>query len=271
MEPIEIAQKRKLAGLSTEQLADDLGVSVERVREWETGARKMASKEARFFNWFVAAAERQAAVAQSGLPECEWMSRWDNQELLTDPEKELESVRALEKHQDECPTCRARTAYLEERFPPLPPLPLPWWQRALGPILDLDDRLRGFHRVVVVSATVPLLFSLGWLLGFAPRSWPFQVLTYFAALGVAVVCGLGLYRGLRPLHGLGAMGRWLARSIAGVVAMVGFGAVVTLAGFGGVLSSDGVAPSWSQIVWLGVVMGLAFALIWPFASAAYDK
>lgn len=183
MEPIEIAQKRKLAGLSTEQLADDLGVSVERVREWETGARKMASKEARFFNWFVAAAERQAAVAQSGLPECEWMSRWDNQELLTDPEKELESVRALEKHQDECPTCRARTAYLEERFPPLPPLPLPWWQRALGPILDLDDRLRGFHRVVVVSATVPLLFSLGWLLGFAPRSWPFQVLTYFAARG----------------------------------------------------------------------------------------
>ena len=270
MEPEEIALRRKRAGLSTEQLADDLGVSVDMVVAWEAGARKMPFKHKRSFNWFVAAAERAAAIEQSGLPECEWMKRLDN-EVLADPDKVAANLRELEQHQDECPTCRARTQYLDERFPPLPPFPLPWWQRALGPILDLDDdRLPG-RRVVALSATVPLLFLLGWLLGFAPRSWPFGVVAYFAALGVAVICGIGLYRGLRPLHRLGPVGRWLARSVAGVIAMVGFVSIVMLAGFGSVLSPDHVAPAWSDMFLVGVLTGLAFALVWPFAAAAHDK
>jgi hypothetical protein len=51
--------------------------------------------------------------------------------------------------------------------------------------------------------------------------------------------------------------------------MFGFGAVFTLANFGASLSPDGVAPSWSDNLWMGVVLGVAYASLWPLASAAY--
>jgi len=271
MEATEITRNRKLLGQSIEQLADDLGVSPSTVIEWETGDRKVPSKYARHIDWFAAVAERAAVLAQSGLPECEWVTRFDREEPLADVDKELERLQALEVHQRQCATCRARTAYLDARLPPLPPFPTSRWNRAVIWALDRYDSLGGRRRGLGVALSVPLLLAIGWVLHLAPRSWPFEIVTYIVALTLAVVSGIGAYRGLRLLRGFGAIGRWFSRSFAGIIAMVGFGAVFTLANFGSTLSSDGVALGWGEIITIGVIAGVAYATIWPFASAAYNK
>lgn len=269
MEPAELAHKLRVLGQSPERLAEDLGVSGDTIREWQTGTRRVPARYARLIEWFAIAAEREAALAKSGLPECDWVSRWESTQELSDPEKELERLRVLEIHQNECPTCRARTAYLNKGFPALPDLPRTWAERALLPLVAIDERLRGGRRGVAIVVSVPLFLLMAWVLRLAPRSWPFEIVTYFVALGLALTSGIGLYRGLVLLHAFGAVGRWLARSVAGVVAMIGFGAVFTLANFGASLSPDGVAPSWSDNFWMGVVLGLAYASLWPLASAYY--
>ena len=270
MEPIEVSQKRKLLGQTIEQLADDLGVPTSVVGKWEAGDGRVPAKHARQIDWFVAVSQRAAALAQSGLPECEWVNRFDKAPPSADTDKEIERLESFEAHQAQCPTCRARTAYVEARFPPLPPFQIGAWNRLLASSFDAYDGLRTWRGGAGVVLSIPLLLLLGWALRAAPRSVPFEIVTYFVALALAVIVGIGTYKRLHALHG-GATGRWVARSIAGVLAMVGFGAVFTLANFGSTFSDDGVAPSWSEIVLLGVVVGVAYATLWPLASAVHRK
>ena len=271
MEPTEITRRRQALGQSIEQLADDLGVPPSTVVEWESGGRKIPTTYARHLDWFAAVAERASVLAQSGLPECEWVSRFNREKPSADVEQDLEGLQALEAHQQECATCRARLAYVEARLPPLQPFPTSWWNRGLIRTVDLLDSVGGKRRKLGIIVSAPVLLAVGWMLRLAPRSWPFEIVTYLVALTFAVVTGIGTYRSLRVLQGFGALGRWLARSMAGIIAMVGFGAVFTLANFGSSLSPDGIAPSWASIVTMGVVIGIAYATLWPLASAAYDK
>jgi transcriptional regulator with XRE-family HTH domain len=270
MEPIEVTEKRKLLGQTIEQLADDLGVPTSVVGEWEAGDRKVPPKHARQIEWFVAVSQRAAALAQSGLPECEWVNRFDKEAPAADLDEEIKRLEAFEAHHSQCPTCRARTAYVEARFPPLPRLQIGAWNRVLASSYDAFDDFRTWRGGAGVVLSVPLLLLLGWALRAAPRSVPFEIITYFVALALAIIVGIGTYKRLRVLHG-GAMGRWVARSIAGILAMVGFGAVFTLANFGSTFSDDGVAPGWSAIVLIGVVLGVLYATLWPLASAVSRK
>src|SRR6185295_20164763 len=95
------------------------------------------------------------------------------------------------------------------------------WTRGLIWTADLLDSVGAKRRRLGMVVSVPLLLAVGWMLRLAPRSWPFETITYLVALTFAVLTAIGTYRSLRVLQGFGALGRWFARSMAGIIAMVG--------------------------------------------------
>jgi hypothetical protein len=80
------------------------------------------------------AADRQAALEASGLPECHWLEAWDAS--CTRPSRGEFS--ALVKHVRTCGVCHARDRYIAERFPPMPERFL---HRIVGAVLMLVARI----------------------------------------------------------------------------------------------------------------------------------
>lgn len=270
MNAIQVARHRKMLGQSVDQLAADIGVSPATLVAWEAGQRQIPTKYARQLEWLAAAAEREAALAGSGLPECEWVKNWAVGGPPSDPTLHLERLQALEKHSADCAVCQARAGYVQTKLPAMPEFPMGWGMRLFGGVVDTYERIHGWRRPVAIALLVPLLLSVASLVRFAPRAVPFEILTYLVALSVAATCGIGLYHGLRLLHG-SAIGRWVARSVAGVTAMVAFGAAFMLAGFSGAFSRSGEPLSWGEIVVLGAAIGLAYAALWPLVSAVQAR
>jgi alpha-tubulin suppressor-like RCC1 family protein len=92
------------------------------------------------------------------------------------------------------------------------------------------------------------------------------VLVYLLALAVAGIVGVAVYFGLSPLHRFGAVGRWIARCAAGALAMIGFIGIVLATGQGASLSRTGDVPSWKDGMIIAVVLGIAYATLWPIGK-----
>jgi len=96
------------------------------------------------------------------------------------------------KHANECPTCRARRAYIEERFPPMPPMPHRGWLAIAAPISERINRLPVWARPAATGAVVFVAYSLFRLLVLLPAIIRSPVRGSIAAIeGIAASASIG--------------------------------------------------------------------------------
>jgi hypothetical protein len=155
----DLTRARALLGLSPAELAAEIGLTEPVVRAWEDGSLRIPREYAIQIVWRAAVAERQAALASSGLPECAWVARWMEE---TSPAGLTHSDRlaALRRHAATCPACTARARFIEQNFPPMPDLPVPAPLRALRVVGKALQRFPTWLRATVVGAVTLTTFTL---------------------------------------------------------------------------------------------------------------
>ncbi len=211
MTAAEFTQAREILGTTDEELAADFDVTPHIVRAWADGSVPIPRRFAQEIRWRAAAEERQAALRESGLPECEWMRVHDGEPLPSDPDELIEASEAMVSHAKSCPVCMARTRYLEERLGPMPDPPLDMWVRAFA----LIGRIPVWARPAVLGA-----IALGGIVVFRslfliPRliSEPAKIGAVLVAMLTAAVAGAAggaVYSLTRPaLAKLGRTGDYL--------------------------------------------------------------
>lgn len=223
--------------------------------------REIPRRFVRRLEWHLAFREREQALARSGLPECEWVRAWAVTLDSGDLDKNLQ---ALDTHTAACEMCKRR-AQFEEQLGPLPAYPMGYGIRLIGFVVDfLEAPTRGQWAIRIVASVVALLF-IASLFRFLPYHQEMVLLVYLLAMAILAILVFGIYHGLQNWHERGAMGRWLARCVAGGTAMVGFMAAFPVAGYGGELLHGEPFP-WGEGILLGVAMGLAYATAWPIGK-----
>jgi hypothetical protein len=162
----DLARARALLGLSHGELAAEMGLTEPVVRAWEDGSLRIPKEYAIQIVWRAAVAERQAALASSGLPECTWVARWMD---IAPPRgaAQREHLDALRKHAATCPQCTARARFIEENFPPMPDLPVPTPLRLLRAAGKALKRLPQWLRATVVGAVAVGIFTILRIAGMA--------------------------------------------------------------------------------------------------------
>ena len=247
-------------GLSTRDLAADLEIPPDTITEWKRSA--VPRRYTREVAWHIVAAERDAALARSGLPECEWMQRWEaaydaSVHLPVDRkfEEELDEMRA---HPQGCDVCTRREQFLLDKFGPMPDYPGNSGFRVplLAGIIDVFRDSNGWRRVALIAAVVTSLFGIARFLPHLPRSWQLVFVAFVLAYTAGIILMLGIYGGMKSLHG-SAFGRWLARCAAGVAAGTAFFGALDVSGFG-------LGPVW---IFAGPGVGMLGATFWPLFEA----
>ena len=235
----EFQAMRQRLQQSDEELADFLGVSPGTVLAWIEARREVPRRYAQQIEWLAASAEREAALRDSGLPECHWMQAHVAKPLADDQDAVLKHVKAANDHVEGCPVCRAREQFIEERFGPMPPMPQSGWMRVFAWI----ERIPPWARPAAVGAAIlgaivslrvafalPVLFSNPDKLGEA-------LLAVAAAAGAGAAGGFA-YTLTRPsLRRLGRIGDYLT-GIVCVFAYMGALALVAPLAFGERLIKD---------------------------------
>ena len=123
--PDELASARTRLGVTSDQLAAELGVTPHVYEAWERGSLRVPQRYLRVLAFRLALADREAALDASGLPDCEWMREWRDGPLKGGSfAKHIEAGR---RHAAQCPTCQARERFVRENLPPLPEPPMPGW------------------------------------------------------------------------------------------------------------------------------------------------
>ena len=130
--PQEAIGFRQQLGLAPEALDAELGLASGTVAAWENGSIRVPDFVAVKLRWRAAIAERNAALAASGLPECEWLRAW---EAMPQPDKlkdrSAHLTEAIE-HEKTCSVCQDRARFISERFGPMPPAPMPTWLKGVA-------------------------------------------------------------------------------------------------------------------------------------------
>ena len=158
MTPDELASARTRLGVTSDQLAAELGVTPHVYEAWERGSLRMPVRYGRILTFRLALADREAALDASGLPDCAWMREWRDGPLQGGSfSKHIEAGR---RHAAQCSICQARERFVREQLPPLPEPPMPGW-------LTLARRgarwLSGWPewaRPAVIGAAAAFAFSL---------------------------------------------------------------------------------------------------------------
>lgn len=209
----DVIAARRTLGLTPDALAAELGLTPAVVAAWEAGAVAVPRRFARDLAWRLAAAEREAALAASGLPECAWVGAWASAPAASAAKAQLARLEALQAHAAACPECRAREAYVADRFPAMPAPPVAGWVAALGWVSERVDRLPPWLRPAANGALLFLaLTAVRVLLGLprlaaAPNGWlvALQALAAGAAIGAVLGSVVGAVRYARArLDGPGA-------------------------------------------------------------------
>ena len=135
MTPEELVAGRQRLGLSPEGLAAELNLTPAVVSAWESGRIRPSRRAEQWLAWRGAMLDRDEALTNSGLAECQALrglaASFGNESRTRQNE-------VVVAHVASCTTCLARRQFLADRFPPLPPPPLPgyvialvWLQRGL--------------------------------------------------------------------------------------------------------------------------------------------
>jgi hypothetical protein len=201
----ELIAAREQLGLTRDAMGAELGLTPDIVDAWERGSVRIPAAYAQEIAWRVAAADRTAALASSGLPECSWIRVTEAQAPLSGREAHARYVDSMLAHVESCTVCLARERFLTERFPPMPPRPMP---HAMGVLVWLAQRLERFPewaRPVVTGAVFFLVLTLIRVLLSIPRwrtspdGWVSAVTALVTAAIVGALLGL-LYSGYRTLR-----------------------------------------------------------------------
>ena len=214
----DLTRARAVLGLSPGELAAEIGLTEPVVRAWEDGSLRIPQQYAIQIVWRAAVAERQAALASSGLPECTWVSRWMDAAPPPGATAQRQHLDALRRHAAVCPHCTARARFVEQNFPPMPDLPVPSAVRALRAVGTALGRFPVWLRATVVGAAAVGLLTILRLAGLAVSGDGPSAL---AALGIIVRwIFIGAYQGAvagitysivrDPLRRIGRLGDYVA-------------------------------------------------------------
>ena len=202
----EARDARLALKLSEDALAAETNTTAAIVAAWESGRIKVPRHIAVDLTWRVAQAERFAALEAAGLPQCPWVEAFEAErvpEKLADQNAHFERLLA---HGKSCDVCKARAAYVDERFPPMPPAPLPAWMTVVRAIGTRIEALPRWARPAVSGAIFFGAYSLFRLIFLVPaivRSprtglvTALEGLLLSMSLGAALGFLYGLYQRLR--------------------------------------------------------------------------
>jgi transcriptional regulator with XRE-family HTH domain len=207
----EARAARIALGLSEDALAAETNTTPAIVDAWETGRIKVPRQAAVDLTWRMAQVERLAALETSGLPECSWIAAFD-------AEPEAQKLRAQQAradrflaHNKECEICKARAAYITDRFPPMPPAPREGWVAVVMPIAERVQRLPAWARPIATGVILFVAYSLLRLIFLLPsiiRSPREEIPT--AITGIALSASIGAALGFL----YGQYRRWRDRRTA---------------------------------------------------------
>ena len=204
----ELKDARERLGLSVSDLAAEIGLTAHVVEAWEAGRVAVPERYAGEITWRVEAAKREAGLAESGLPVCQWVQDFERAAESRPARSQKELIRNFEglvKHASNCPTCKARESYVAERFGPMPPRPLPGIVGVIGRIDSQVSRLPQWARPIAWGALIFLAMSAFRILLFSPQLFRQQGgwLIALGALGVSIALGAAVgavvsaYRAIR--------------------------------------------------------------------------
>lgn len=205
MTSAEFTQARVGLGLSPDILAVDLGLPPGVVAAWENGRDRIPAHIARDLRWRVAVAERQRALAASGLSDCEWMVALEAQPWPTKLKARTARLEQVLAHEKACPICLAREAFIAERFPPMPPPPIAAEMRALGWVFQRAERLPRWAQPSVPMAMAFGAYSLLRIVFLLPRMVAQPRVAVIAAAGLSASIAIGGAVG--AAYGIFRMGR----------------------------------------------------------------
>lgn len=143
MTPNEAIAARKALGLTQSSLAADLGLTPSIIAAWEAGSVDVPKRFEDQLRYRAAGAERLAALAVSGLPECEWDKAWEKGKEAV-PDKIEAQVKYVERgvsHRASCTVCQARDKFILDRFGPMPHAPMSTSMRLFGWVSDRTEKL----------------------------------------------------------------------------------------------------------------------------------
>jgi hypothetical protein len=213
----DLTRARALLGLSPGELAAEMGLTEPVVRAWEDGSLRIPQQYAIQIVWRAAVAERQAALASSGLPECTWVARWMD---VAPPRGsgQREHLEALRRHAAACPQCTARARFIEQNFPPMPELPIPTPVRVLRAAGKSLKRLPPWLRAAIVGAVAIGVFTILRVAGMAIGGEGPSPLDALLLIGGSIIGGayLGAVAGITyaivrdPLRKIGRAGDYVA-------------------------------------------------------------
>jgi transcriptional regulator with XRE-family HTH domain len=271
MTPVELVRAREALGLSRAQLAIELELSEETIEHWESGAGNVPRVYARQIAWLAAISERQQALAASGLPTCEWVTRWEAEPEPEKQEARLARFEALEQHGASCATCEARERYVTERFPPMPEPPLSPGLRVLRAIALGVARLPAWARPAAVGAMIGVALvalRVGIQLLIRGPSWPLframgEVAGAVALAGAAGGLGYQLVR--EPSRRLGPLGAYVTGIAAALSTLCTFAAITLVMGDEPLVHGP---DGWLILLGVGAVIGLVIGHSWFRDKAA---
>lgn len=191
MDPRHIAAARETIGWSYEKLSEALDVSVDKLRAWEIGQRRIPRRYSRTLQAYVVLAEKDAALRRAGHPQCEWSAAWDKAPFPEDDDAMLKTLRELQDHERTCPTCIAREEYARKHLPPPPPFPMPRSWAVFSVAIEMVDRLPRWPRAFILGALIAtafILFDILFEVAKSPAEFRRTGLFYGV---VAVLGGLG--------------------------------------------------------------------------------
>lgn len=206
------------------------------------------------------AAQRAQALAESGLPECQLIPQ--REDLRQNPGGALAHLRAIRAHADQCPTCLARTRYLESRFgPSRDPLFLRTFlavdglaQRGpLGPLL-----LGGAIAALFAGCAVLLAVSFTGTTG--------EALACVSTLIGALILTAGVYHSFSGECRRDWIRRIFARIVSGAVGAAYLDTLFRLWDHSSPLALMIGLPGPAGLVASYLLAGLAIAVAWPLVA-----
>jgi transcriptional regulator with XRE-family HTH domain len=160
---------REALGLTQDEAAASFGMTPSVVAGWEDGRIKVPHSVAAMLQWAAAGIERRNALAASGLPTCDWVQAFENEPESDGAKRQAERDARLDAHMKACRVCKARVAYIAERFPPMPRPPVTGWLAIALPIYERIQRLPQWAQPPAIGAAACLAYSLIKLVFLLPR------------------------------------------------------------------------------------------------------
>lgn len=151
---------RLALGLTEDQLAASMRTTPAVVAAWESDRIKVPRSIATDLAWQAAHLERMAALETSGLPTCGWVAAFEAEPIPAKTKLHAAHFERLIEHAKTCETCRARDAFIKDRFPPMPPMPRHGLVALIGPIADRIQQLPPAARPAATGAALFMAYSL---------------------------------------------------------------------------------------------------------------